>query len=64
MVKPRILTIVLSRICSLDVDMNIAIEGFSLLYSGRRKFMLLPLKSKILETPGSSVTDDIKMFPL
>ncbi len=33
-------------------------------YSGRGKFMPLPLKSKILETPGSSVTDDIKMFPL
>jgi hypothetical protein len=26
--------------------------------------MPLPLKSKILETPGSLVTDDIKMFPL
>ncbi len=35
-----------------------------LYYSGRRKFMPLPLKSKILETPGSLVTDDIKMFPL
>ena len=33
-------------------------------YSGRGKFMPLPLKSKILETPGSLVTDDIKMFPL
>ena len=32
-------------------------------YSGRGKFMPLPLKSKILETPGSLVTDDIKMFP-
>jgi hypothetical protein len=32
-------------------------------YSGRGKFMPLPLKSKILETPGPSVTDDIKMFP-
>ena len=31
MVNPQILTIVLSRICSLDVDMNIANEGFSLL---------------------------------
>ncbi len=29
-------------------------------YSGRGKFMPLPLKSKILETPGSLVTDDIK----
>jgi hypothetical protein len=33
-------------------------------YSGRGKFMPLLLKSKILETPGSLVTDDIKMFPL
>ncbi len=33
-------------------------------YSGRWKFMPLPLKSKILETPGSLITDDIKMFPL
>jgi hypothetical protein len=33
-------------------------------YSGRGKFMPLPLKSKILETPGSLVTDDFKMFPL
>jgi hypothetical protein len=31
MVNPQILTIVLSRICSLDNDMNIANEGFSLL---------------------------------
>ncbi len=35
-----------------------------LLYSGRGKFMPLPLKSKILETPGSLVTDDSRMFPL
>jgi hypothetical protein len=35
-----------------------------LVYSGRGKFMPLPLKSKLLETPGSLVTDDIKMFPL
>ncbi len=34
------------------------------IYSGREKFMPLPLKSKILETPGSLVTDDTKMFPL
>jgi hypothetical protein len=34
------------------------------MYSGRGKFMPLPLKSKILETPGSLVTDDTKMFPL
>jgi hypothetical protein len=33
-------------------------------YSGRGKFMPLPLKRKILENPGSLVTDDIKMFPL
>ncbi len=33
-------------------------------YSGRGKFMPLPLKSKILETPGFLVTDYIKMFPL
>jgi hypothetical protein len=33
-------------------------------YSGRGKFMPLPLESKILETPGSLVTDDIKMYPL
>ncbi len=33
-------------------------------YSGRGKFMPLPLKSKILETPRSLVTDDMKMFPL
>ncbi len=33
-------------------------------YSGRGKFMPLPLKSKILETPGTLVTDGIKMFPL
>jgi hypothetical protein len=37
---------------------------FISIYSGRGKFMPLPLKSKILETPGSLVTDDIKMFPL
>jgi hypothetical protein len=35
-----------------------------LVYSGRGKFMPLPLKSKILETPGSLATDDIKMFLL
>jgi hypothetical protein len=34
------------------------------LYSGRGKFMPLPPKSKILETPGFLVTDYIKMFPL
>jgi hypothetical protein len=34
------------------------------IYSGRGKFMPLPLKSKILETPGFLVTDYIKMFPL
>jgi hypothetical protein len=33
-------------------------------YSGRGKFMPLPLKSKILETPGFLVKDYIKMFPL
>jgi hypothetical protein len=33
-------------------------------YRGRGKFMPLPLKSKILETPGFLVTDYIKMFPL
>ncbi len=33
-------------------------------YNGRGKFMPLPLKIKILETPGSLVTDDIKMLPL
>jgi hypothetical protein len=33
-------------------------------YSGRGKFMPLPMKSKILETPGFLVTDYIKMFPL
>ncbi len=33
-------------------------------YSGRGKLMPLPLKSKILETPGFLVTDYIKMFPL
>ncbi len=31
MVNLQILTIVLARICSLDIDMNIANEGFSLL---------------------------------
>ncbi len=30
----------------------------------RKVYMPLPLKSKILETPGSLVTDDTKMFPL
>jgi hypothetical protein len=35
-----------------------------LMYSGRGKFMPLPLKSEILETPGFLVTDNIKMFPL
>jgi hypothetical protein len=39
-------------------------ENSSNMYSGRGKFMPLPLKSKILETPGSLVTDGIKMFPL
>jgi hypothetical protein len=34
------------------------------MYSGRGKFMPLPLKSKILETPGFLVTDYIKLFPL
>jgi hypothetical protein len=33
-------------------------------YSGRGKFMPLPRKIKILETPGFLVTDYIKMFPL
>ena len=37
---------------------------YLLYYSGRGKFMPLPLKSKILETPGFLVTDYIKMFPL
>ncbi len=31
---------------------------------GAESFMPLPLKSKILETPGFLVTDYIKMFPL
>ena len=35
-----------------------------LIYSGRGEFMPLPLKSKILATPGSLATDDIKMFLL
>jgi hypothetical protein len=39
-------------------------RGLSMLYSGRGKFMPLPLKSQILETPGFLVTDYIKMFPL
>jgi hypothetical protein len=38
--------------------------GTVMIYSGRGKFMPLPLKSKILETPGFLVTDYIKMFPL
>jgi hypothetical protein len=33
-------------------------------YSGRGKFMPLPLKSQILETPGFLVTDYTKMFLL
>ncbi len=33
-------------------------------YSGLGKFIPLPLKSKILETPRSLVTEDIKMFPI
>jgi hypothetical protein len=33
-------------------------------YSGRGKLMPLPLIRKILETPGSLVTEDIKMFSL
>ncbi len=41
-----------------------SLKGRQAKYSGRGKFMPLPLKSKILETPGSLVTDDIKMFPL
>jgi hypothetical protein len=42
---------------------SIRVEGPALfylglsLYSGRGKFMPLPLKSKILETPGTLVTD-------
>jgi hypothetical protein len=43
---------------------NICFKFFGTVYSGRGKFMPLPLKSKLLETPGSVVTDDIKMFPL
>ncbi len=43
---------------------NTELDDQPLLYGGRGKFMPLPLKSKILETPGSLVTDDIKMFPL
>jgi hypothetical protein len=39
-------------------------EKLWIMYSGRGKFMPLPLKSKILETPGSLATDDIKMFLL
>ncbi len=39
-------------------------SGWISIYSGRGKFMTLPLKSKLLETPGSLVTDDSKMFPL
>ncbi len=31
-------------------------------YSGRGKFMPLPLKRKILETTGSLVTDELKYF--
>jgi hypothetical protein len=39
-------------------------RGTGRFYSGRGKFMPVPLKSKILETPGFLVTDYIKMFPL
>ncbi len=59
------------------VAVNVLLKGFPMiplscrsslagryLYSGRGKFMPLLLESKILETPGSLVTDDIKMFPL
>ncbi len=38
--------------------------GMKVIYSGRGKFMPLPLKCKILETPRSLATDDIKMFLL
>jgi hypothetical protein len=53
-------------VCDLS-DFKVLCSIFSLdnlLYSGRGKFMPLPLKSKILETPGFLVTDYIKMFPL
>ncbi len=43
---------------------SVCMAGRGVTYSGRGKFMPLPLKSKILETPGSLVTDDIKMFQL
>ncbi len=49
------------------VNRGIVLQGENppvCIYSGRGKFMPLPLKSKILETPGSLVTDDTKMFPL
>jgi hypothetical protein len=45
-------------------NVNFNIIDANTCYSGRGKFMPLPLKSKLLETPGSLVTDDIKMFPL
>jgi hypothetical protein len=48
------------KISSLEINFT----AVSAVYSGRGKFMPLPLKSKILETPGSLVTDDTKMFTL
>jgi hypothetical protein len=51
--------------CSFDSFYNIFGKNlYGSIYSGRGKFMPLPLKSKILETPGSLATDDIKMFLL
>jgi hypothetical protein len=41
------------------LDLGYSYDNESI-YSGRGKFMPMPLKSKILETPGSLVTDDIK----
>ena len=49
---------------SLNVVFTVTVYTPNHIYSGRGKFMPLPLKSKILETPGSLATDDIKMFSL
>ncbi len=50
------------NIKKLESSSNFAI--LERILGGRGKFLPLPLKRKILETPRSLVTDDIKMFTL
>ncbi len=63
---PYLLTLLVSNKHVLESMRNAITSNdmVTYIYSWHGKFMPLPLKSKILETPESLVTDDIKVFPL